>query len=101
MKAKKTSEYDRFLALSDSQKNKEVARYDREMPGLPGKALTPAEKALHTRARGRGRPRIGKGSKTIALTMELDLLRRADERAKSEGISRAQLIAKGLQLVLR
>jgi hypothetical protein len=96
MKKKKLSEYERFMALSDTQKDREVARYDRDM--RRGKSLTAADKALHTRARGR--PRIGKGAKTIALTVELGLLRRADAQAKQEGISRAQLIARGLQAVL-
>jgi len=101
MKKKAPSEYERFLALPNHLKDREVARFNGEMPGVPGEPLTVADKALHARARKRGRPRIGKGAKTIALTMELGLLRRADAQAKREGISRAQLVARGLQAVLK
>ncbi len=55
---KNPSEYERFMALSDEQKDREVARYDRRMPR--GRPLTKAQKALHSRARKMGRPRIGK-----------------------------------------
>jgi len=97
-KRTKRSEYERFTALSDDDKNREVARYDHTMPR--GRPLTAAQKALHAGARRLGRPRIGKGAKTIALTVERDLLRRADAWAKHEGISRAQLMARGLLAVL-
>ena len=95
---KKPSEYERFMALSDQEKDREVARYDRMTPR--GRPLTKAQKALHGRARKLGRPRIGKGAKTIALTMERGLLRQVDAWAKHKGISRAQLVAQGLREVL-
>jgi len=71
-------------------------------PGLPGEPLTPAQREQHARARhrGPGRPRIGRGSKTIALTIELDLLHRADEYAKRNGLKRAQLVAKSLEALM-
>jgi len=47
-----------------------------------------------------GRPRIGKGSKKVSLTLELDLLKRTNAYAKRHGITRAKLIAQALQAVL-
>jgi hypothetical protein len=47
-----------------------------------------------------GRPKVGKGAKTISLTVEKGLLKQADAFAKRHGISRAKLIAHGLQAIL-
>jgi len=47
-----------------------------------------------------GRPKVGKGAKTISLTVEQDLLKRADSYAKLHGISRAKLVAQGLRAIL-
>jgi hypothetical protein len=71
-------------------------------PGLPGEPLTASQRQQHARARrrGPGRPRIGRGSKTIALTIELDLLHRADAFAKRRGLKRAQLVAESLEALM-
>jgi hypothetical protein len=75
--------------------------YDLESVGLTGRPLTAAQKAQHRRAKRRpGRPRRGEGVRVISLSVEESLLRRADARAKDEGISRAQLFARGLESVL-
>jgi len=47
-----------------------------------------------------GRPRIGKGAKTISLTVEQSLLEQADAYARRHGISRSKLVAQGLRAVL-
>jgi len=83
--ARRISEYERFMSLSDEDKNREVAVYDRELPH--GRSLTAAEKALHKKAAKMGRPRVGNGAKMIALTVEMGLLKRADAWAKRQGIS--------------
>lgn len=46
--------------------------------------------------RKRGRPRIGKGSQAITVTLEKELLSRTDRTAKRRGITRSQLIALAL-----
>jgi len=62
---------------------------------------TPEQRAQDRRARRkRGRPRIGKGSKTIAVTVERSLLTQTDRLAKKLQVPRAVLIARGLQAVL-
>lgn len=98
-KRERKSVYDRFMALTPRQRNAEMARFDVERIDTPGKPLTIAQKAQHARARrrGRGRPRIGKGSRTVALTIELDLLKQADAYAKREGLKRSQLVAQALR----
>jgi hypothetical protein len=60
--------------------------------------LTPEMRAAWERAkRKRGRPRIGQGSTVISVSIERDLLRRADNLAKRLKITRARLIAAGLE----
>jgi len=74
--------------------------FDAEMPGVPGRPLTKAQKAQHARARKSGRPRVGAGAKMVAVTIERNLLKHADASAKKQGISRSELIARGLHAVL-
>lgn len=58
-------------------------------------------RALWEKARRKpGRPRRGQGSKVISLSMERDLLARADDLAKNMGLTRAALIERGLKAVL-
>lgn len=65
--------------------------------------LTPAERALWDRARrtpGRPRKSAGEKSARVLVTLAPKLLAEADGYAKREGISRAELIARGLTVVL-
>ncbi len=102
MKRRRPSDYERFMTLSDAQKDADVARYDRGVDLCDTKALTPAQRQSWAKAkRKRGRPRIGRGVEIISLSVERSLLRKADRVAKAEGISRAALFARGLETVLR
>ena len=74
--------------------------YDKPIPGLPGRSLTPAQREIHRRAKRIGRPRKGLGVKVISLSVEKALLKRADALAKRRKITRADLVAEGLQAVL-
>jgi hypothetical protein len=99
---KKLNEYDRFMALSDSEKDAEVAKFDRGVDLSETKPLTPAQRKLWNKAKRKpGRPRVGKGVEVISLSVEKELLRKADRVAKAQGISRAALFAQGLHEVLR
>ena len=65
--------------------------------------LSPAEKAAWVRAkRGPGRPRKPAGEKAarVLVTIAPDLLAAADRYARREGISRAELMARGITAVL-
>jgi hypothetical protein len=99
---KKKTPIERFLALSDVQKDAEVARFEREIPLSETRPLNAAQRKQWRRIKRKmGRPVIGEGAKTIAITVERGLLRRADRYAKQHDLKRAELIARGLELVLR
>lgn len=79
-----------------------TAEFDREFIadtfGSP-----PAEaKARRARAmRKRGRPVRGQGAKAISITVERGVLSRVDRLARKLGVTRAQLVERGLRAVLK
>lgn len=98
-KAAAGREHDRFLALSDVQKTRESQAAAR----AGSKPLTPAERAMFDEAgigRRRGRPTRGAGARQISVTMERGLLSRVDQYARQRGLTRAQLIARSLELAM-
>jgi S-adenosylmethionine:diacylglycerol 3-amino-3-carboxypropyl transferase len=97
MMKKRTSHIDAFLALPEEEKERQCREFDKEFVADAFKPLTPKMRARWERARRRGRPRIGKGAQPISLTVERSLLKTADRRAKSSGISRAELFARALR----
>lgn len=99
--------------MSERELAAETAKFDREMP--PPAPMTKAIAAmrdrlaakLHHRAKadaagasGRGRPPVGLGAKRINVTVERALLAEADAYARSRGMTRADIIAKGLRTLL-
>jgi len=112
MPKKKQSAIDRFIALSDEQKSRQVAeleQFDRDHPGplkgkdLPGRPLDAAERKLWVRARRkmRGRPKVGQGSKMVPVSIERGLLKQVDAFAKAHKLKRSQAIALGLVRLMR
>jgi hypothetical protein len=88
-------------AMTTAELRKATAEFDREFVsetfGLP----TPQQRAQDRRARRkRGRPRVGRGAKTISVTIERGLLAKADRLARRLRTSRACLIARGLRSVV-
>jgi len=70
-------------------------------PNLPGKPLTPRARAAHKRLLAkRGRPTVGAGAERVTTTIERGLLKDADAYAQDKGITRAEMIAAGLRLVM-
>jgi hypothetical protein len=104
MKVRRKSDIDNFIALPDSEKERIV----KEIEGETLEQTVARSRPLNARERRRwrrfkskmGRPKVGKGAKTISLTVEKQLLDQADAYAKQHGISRAKLVAKGLQAIL-
>jgi hypothetical protein len=98
----------RFMALSDAERDAEVARFDKPLPlgpdGLPGKPLTPAMQArwdkIQKRLR-RGRPVIGGGAKVLSVSIESGLLKKADGFAKRHKMNRSQMVAEALRLLVQ
>ena len=97
---KKKNKHKPYYEMNLEELRAATRKYDRAMPGIPGKPLSATERAEFEVSRGRGRPRVGAGSQKIAITVERTLLRQADAAAKREGISRAQLVARGLHLAM-
>lgn len=104
MGKKAHSAIDAFMALSPKEKEREYDSVDREFSRAEAQLLTPSQRKawrkFRARRRGRGRPKVGEGAKVISLTIEGGLLKRADAFAKRSGVSRAQMVARGLELLM-
>lgn len=103
MKSKKKTPIERFLALSDAQKDAEVVRFDEgEIPLSRSRPLTVAERKQWNRIRrGLGRPRIGQGAAIVPVSIERGLLEEVNAFAKANHLKRSQMVAEGLRLVMR
>ncbi len=101
--SKKLTTAEDFERLTDAQKAAFAKQFDRNIPLSETRPLTPAERRLFKRIinRGRGRPRIGKGAARINITIEKGLLGRVNSFAKKQKVSRARMIAQGLEMILK
>jgi len=97
-----------YWLMNTAELRAATAEFDKEWtgPGLPGKPLTAAQRALHRRAAAaakakRGRPTVGKGAKIVPVTIERGLLKEADAFAKQHQLKRSQMVAQGLRLVMQ
>ena len=90
-----------FMAMDAKQLAGATAEFNEEFAVDKSRPLTGDEEQQWGKAkRKRGRPTVGKGVKVISVSLEKDLLARATRLAEKLGISRAQLIARGLQGLL-
>jgi hypothetical protein len=89
-----------YSEMTTAQLREATREYDREWtgPGLPGRPLTAADRALHRKARGR--PTIGKGAKIVPVSIERELLTQADAFAQRHKLKRSEMVAQGLRLVM-
>jgi hypothetical protein len=89
-----------WVKMTASELSQVTAKYDKPFVALrESKPLSARGRELHRKAKP-GRPPVGEGAAKIALSVERGLLRRLDAYAKAHGISRAELVARGLQVVL-
>jgi hypothetical protein len=101
MKKRKRSPIDKFIALSDAQKDAAVADLERGIPFSKTRPLNTQERKLWRRVkRELGRPIVGEGARQVAVTLERGLLREADQYAKRHKLKRSHMIAEGLRLIL-
>ena len=104
MKKTRKSDIDAFIALPESEKERFTKQIEAQTPQrrlARSRPLNARERAQWRRFKAKmGRPKVGSGAKTISLTVERTLLAQADTYAKQHGISRAKLIARGLQAIL-
>jgi hypothetical protein len=73
---------------------------DEEFAFLKGRPLNRRERQRHAKARKRGRPQIGEGAEKIRVSIERGLLVKSDAYARKHGMSRSELIAKGLKAIM-
>jgi hypothetical protein len=93
--------YDRFLALPDSEKTRVAENLGKLDLSRHSRPLNAAERELWNRVKKRlGRPRRGEGAKPVNVTIERGLLARADEYAHRNGLTRSQVIARGIELAI-
>jgi hypothetical protein len=96
------SPIEEFIALPDEEKERIWESFNREIPLSETRPLNAAERKLWAKAKKKmGRPVVGAGSKVISLSVERDLLGRADALAKQNGVTRAAVVAAGLRAVLK
>ncbi len=95
MKRKKRYSEMNLVELAEAMK-----RFDEDFVFEKGKPLTAADRKRHAVAWKRGRPRIGLGAEKVRVTIEKGLLREADLFARASGMSRSELVARGLRAIL-
>ena len=100
MRNTKCPYFDRFMAMTDAQRDAEVAVFDKEDLS-PGKPLSPRERRTFDRIVKRGRPPVGQGAEKIRISLERGLLKQTDKLARTLRLSRSQLIATGLRRMLQ
>jgi hypothetical protein len=90
-----------YSEMTAAQLREATRQYDAEWtgPGLPGKPLTARDQTHHKRARGR--PKVGSGAKIVPISVERDLLSKADAFARRHKLKRSQMVAQGLKLVMK
>ena len=90
-----------FWEMNTEQLAAATAEFDKEFVADTFRPMTVAERARWQRIKRKpGRPRNGRGVKVISVSVEKDLLKQSDALAKRLGISRAQLVARGLKGML-
>jgi hypothetical protein len=93
--------FKRWTRMNADKLARATAEFDREFIADTFYPMTKADRARWARMkRKRGRPRLGKGAKVVAVSLEKELLSRCDRLAKKKRVSRASLIARGLRAVL-
>jgi hypothetical protein len=89
-----------FEALPESEKQKIIQEIESKTPEqrlAESRPLNKRERADFERRRKAGRPKFGKhGVKVIALSVERDLLARADTYAKEHGLKRAEFFTRAI-----
>ena len=77
-----------------------TSEFNREFAFNKGRPMTARERRRHARARKRGRPRVGLGAEKIRVSVERGLLAKSDAFAREHGMTRSEMIARGLQAVM-
>src|SRR5439155_14168055 len=90
-----------WMKMTASELAKATREFDREVDLTHTRPLSSENRKWWNRARRAGRPKVGKGAQPILITMEKGLLEQADAYAKKHHINRSQLVAMGIQSLIR
>jgi hypothetical protein len=99
-KRNKRSEYERFMSLTDAERDAEVSVFDDPSYQPPALPKSEVDRRLDARVRGRGRPKVGQGARRVLVTVEGGLLKRVDAWAKRHGMSRSELVSSACRRVV-
>jgi hypothetical protein len=89
-----------YWEMTAAELAKATAEFNHEGTILQSSPLNRKMRNRWAKAGKRGRPRMGKGSKRVLISMEMGLLQRADKLARLRGVGRSELIAEGLETLL-
>lgn len=89
-----------YWEMNKSELARATREFDREYVADQARPMTRAERAEESRARLRGRPKVGLGSQKIHITVERRLLKETDKLAKQRGLARSELIAEALAAMI-
>lgn len=91
-----------YSQMSKVELDEIAERFDRSMVVDGSSPLTPRMKATDQRARRArpGRPRVGQGAEKIRISVERGLLNQADALAERTGMTRSELISRGLRAAI-
>jgi hypothetical protein len=91
-------------AMTPAERQKIIDDIERSTPEQRRAESRPPTRAEQARldrlVKRMGRPRLGKGTKIVSITVEIDLLKQADRYAKSTGMKRSELFTQGLRGIL-
>jgi hypothetical protein len=87
-----------YTKMTQAELAAATAGLDHPISRKESRPLTAAQRKRWKRlATGPGRPKIGRGSVAVLMSLEMGLLERADRFAKAQGIGRSKLIAFALE----
>ena len=93
-----------FEALPDAQKEaiwRDIDRKSNAELRAESRPLNARERRQWSRFQKKaGRPRIGRGTTNISISLEKGLLREFDRFARKAGMSRSELIARGVKAII-
>ena len=93
-----------FEALPDTEKERiwqEIDAKTTEQLRAESRPLNAHERRQWRRVQRKvGRPRIGRGTTNISVSLEKGLLRKFDQFARKAGMSRSELIAQGVKAMI-
>ncbi|HEX5242641.1 MAG TPA: hypothetical protein VFW23_05200 [Tepidisphaeraceae bacterium] len=108
MKAKHKSDEltgEKFDAMSPAERQKIIDEIERISPekrwGMSKPPTRAERRKLDRIAKKLGRPKIGNGTRNISITVEIDLLKRAEAYSRRKHMKRSEVFSLGLMRLLK